>query len=80
MSPEVARVWDPKRVLRFSLDFVTDLPAGFTWRQWRFDHRDAGLGATDNRLVLISEGTEANLPLGTDLTAQGVGCIQITPS
>lgn len=73
-----ARGWDPDKTVwqAFELD---GLPVTFTWRQWRFDRRDGGAGA-DCRLVLIGEGDETNVPLGTDLTAEGIGCIQITPS
>lgn len=73
------RAWDPERVERHAFEWA-GLPAEFTWRMWRCDARDSGPEGADWRLTVVAEGTETNLPLGTDLTAQGVGCIQITPS
>jgi hypothetical protein len=50
------------------------LPERFTWRQFGFDDSMAA----DGRLMLLSEGDEADLPLGIDVAAVSVGGFQIT--
>lgn len=73
-----ARAWDAQKVEWQAFD-LDGLPEEFTWKQWRFDHRDGVSGAPDCRLALVGEGDETNLPLGADLTGEGVGVLQITP-
>ncbi len=69
------RPWDGRELIGISLKWA-GLPAEFTWREWRLDHRDA----QDGRLVLVAGGDETDLPGRTELAAMGVGCIQITPA
>lgn len=69
------RLWRPKDLLPIAFDW-SNLPVEFTWKQWRYDHRDNA----DGRLVLIASGNQTNLPRSTKLGALGVGCVEVTPT
>jgi hypothetical protein len=51
-----------------------NLPASFTWKMWRFTDADV----SDGRPRLVSTGDQTNLPLGVELGAHGLYCIQIS--
>lgn len=68
------RQYQPREQLPVQFEY-TNLPGGWTkWKLWRMDYRDYH----DGRPVLISQGDTTNLPGGTDLTANGVLCLQLS--